>query len=34
MKKNSERDKMLDYIEQEEKGGKMSSTRSLNPAQD
>ena len=34
VKKNNERDKMLDYIEQEEKGGKISSTRSLNPAQD
>ena len=34
MKKNNERDKMLEYIEQEEKGGKSISTRSLYPAQD
>jgi len=31
MKKNNERDKMLEYIEQEEKGGKSISTRSLYP---
>ena len=33
-KKNNERDRMLDYIEQSEKGGTMPSTRSLHPSQD